>query len=108
MLENRFRSSFQLLISSFLVILVVILSWSPPVEAALARGVQEVVMGVLQIPLQILSGTFSGPPVVGTAFGAVNGVVRGLGLVTHGALELVSSGLGIAKAAAPFVLPFLF
>ena len=65
-------------------------------------------MGVLQIPLQILAGTFSGPPVVGTAFGAVNGVVRGLGLVTHGALELVSSGLGIAKAAAPFVLPFLF
>ena len=65
-------------------------------------------MGVLQLPLQLLAGTFSGPPVIGTAFGAVNGVVRGVGMVTHGALELASSALGIAKTAAPFLLPFLF
>ena len=81
---------------------------APTAEADLVRGVYELLGGVLQLPLQTLAGTFSGPPVVGTVFGALNGVMRGAGMVTHGALELASSGFSIAKAVAPFVLPFLF
>ena len=72
------------------------------------RGVQEVVAGIFQLPLSILSGTFNGPPVVGTLMGAFSGAVQGVGLLAHGALELAASGVSIAKAAAPFILPFVF
>lgn len=80
---------------------------TPPAEAAVVRGIQEIIVGLLQVPVSTIVGTFSGPPVVGTVFGAVNGVVRGVGLVTHGALELAASGVSIAKTVAPFLLPFL-
>jgi hypothetical protein len=77
-------------------------------EAGLVRGVQEIVSGVFQVPLSILGGTLGGPPVIGTVFGAVNGVLGGAGLVTSGALNVVGGTLGLAKSVAPFFLPFLF
>jgi len=83
------------------------LSFTPRADAAIVRGIQEVLAGILQVPLSTIAGTFSGPPVIGTVFGAVHGVVSGVGLVTHGALELAASGVSIAKTVAPFVLPFL-
>jgi hypothetical protein len=76
-------------------------------EAAIVRGLQQVISGVFQVPISILVGTFSGPPVVGTVFGAVNGLVSGVGLVASGTLELAASGVSIAKMVAPYVLPFL-
>ena len=76
-------------------------------EAAIARGIQEVISGVFQVPMSILVGTFSGPPVIGTVFGAVKGLVNGVGMVSHGALELAASGVSIAKMVAPYLLPFL-
>jgi len=76
-------------------------------EAGLVRGIQEIIVGVLQVPISTLTGTFSGPPIAGTVFGAVNGLLNGVGLVAHGTLELVASGLSIAKAVGPYVLPFL-
>jgi len=80
---------------------------APTAQAAIVRGVQEVIMGLLQLPLATLAGTFSGPPIIGTVAGAASGLVSGVGLVTHGALELLASGVSIAKTVAPFVLPFL-
>ena len=79
----------------------------PVAEAAIVRGLKEIIGGVLQLPLSTLAGTFSGPPILGTAFGAINGAFHGISSVAHGALELAASGFAIAKTAAPFLLPFL-
>ena len=46
-------------------------------EAAVVKGLQEVVAGVFQVPLSIISGTFSGPPIIGTLFGAASGLLSG-------------------------------
>lgn len=76
-------------------------------EADIVRGVQEILSGVLQVPLSTLTGTLSGPPILGTLFGAINGLFRGVGLLAHGTLELASSGVAAAKAVGPYLLPFL-
>ena len=76
-----------------------------PAEAALIRGIQEVIAGILQLPLSTISGTFSGPPVVGTLFGALSGAVQGVGLVAHGALELAASAVSVAKTVGPYLIP---
>jgi len=80
----------------------------PSAEANVFRGVQKIIAGVLQVPLSTLAGTFSGLPVAGTVLGAVNGTLRGLGLVASGALELAMDGVVVAKTVAPFLLPFAF
>lgn len=77
-------------------------------HAAIVRGIQEIVAGVFELPLSTLAGTFTGPPVIGTLMGVVNGAFRGVGLLASGAFDLAASAVPIAKAAAPFVLPFLF
>mgnify|MGYP001572826571 CR=1 FL=1 len=84
------------------------LAWPATAEAAIVKGILEVLTGVLQIPVQTLGGTFSGPPVLGTVMGAASGLIQGTGLVAHGALELAMSGVSIAKSVAPYLLPFLF
>lgn len=84
------------------------LAWQPAAEAAIVKGVTEIVSGILQIPFSTLAGTFQGPPILGTVMGALNGLLGGTSLVAHGALELAVSGLSIAKTVAPYVLPFLF
>jgi len=94
--------------ASAVALLVLVLLASPrPAEAAILKGIQQVVSGVFQLPISILTGTFNGPPVIGTVFGAVNGLVSGVGLVSHGAMELAASGVSIAKMVAPYLLPFL-
>lgn len=107
------QSSLQFPASSFFcglacVMVMAVFGWPQIAEAGIVRGVQGLLMGVLQIPLQTLAGTFNGPPVIGTALGALNGAMRTVGMVTSGAVELAASGLGIAKSVAPFLLPFLF
>ncbi|MBI3020460.1 MAG: hypothetical protein HYY59_00445 [Candidatus Omnitrophica bacterium] len=89
------------------IVASILLGVSPPAEADLIRGVGKIIGGVLQLPLSTLAGTFNGPPIIGTIAGAVTGLVSGVGLVTHGTLELLASGVSIAKTVAPFVLPFL-
>ena len=79
----------------------------PTAEANLIRGISRIVMGVLQIPVSVLTGTVSGPPLIGTVFGLVNGTFQGVGLVANGALELAMDGVTVAKTVAPFLLPFL-
>ena len=77
-------------------------------EAAIIRGLQEVIGGILSVPVSTLDGTFHGPPILGTLIGAVNGLIGGVGLVAHGELELGISAVSVAKTVAPFILPFLF
>jgi hypothetical protein len=85
----------------------VLLLWAPPAEAAVVKGLMQLIGGVLRVPASILAGTVNGPPLVGTLLGAVNGVVGGVGMVASGALELASSGVAVAKMVAPYLLPFL-
>lgn len=89
------------------VLLVLLTALVTPAEAGIIQGIQEIVAGVLQVPLSTLAGTFGGPPIAGTLFGAVNGVFTGLGLVTSGALHVAFGALGLAKSVAPYVLPFV-
>lgn len=95
------------LLSVCVMCLIALAMSSSTAEAAILKGIQEVFAGLLQVPIMTLAGTFRGPPVVGTVVGAATGVLTGVGLVAHGALELALSGVGLAKTAAPYVLPFL-
>ena len=79
--------------------------WPSRAEADLIRGLQEIVGGVLQLPISTLAGTFQGPPIVGTIVGALTGAVSGVGLVARGALDIVGSVIPLAKQAVPFLIP---
>ena len=81
---------------------------TPRAEAGLVRGIQEIVAGVLQVPLSTLAGTLGGPPIAGTLFGAASGLFTGVGLVADGALNVAFGAFGVAKMVAPYVLPFVF
>jgi hypothetical protein len=85
----------------------VLLLWAPPAEAAIFKGISQIIGGILQVPVSIVMGTVNGPPLVGTLLGAVNGVFGGVASVASGAFELAASGVGLAKMVAPYVLPFL-
>jgi len=61
--------------------------------------------GLLEIPRSTLAGTFNGPPLIGTALGAVGGAINGIGYVTQGAFEILGSAIPLAKAVAPFLIP---
>ena len=82
--------------------------FTPPAEANIVSGIVKIISGVLQVPLSTMVGTFTGPPIIGTVMGALNGTFQGLGLVAGGALDLAVSGFELAKMAAPYVLPFVF
>ena len=84
------------------------LGLASPAEAGLITGIQKILTGVLQLPLSTLVGTFTGPPLLGTAMGAVTGLVNGTGLVLGGAFEVAGAGVELAKMVAPYVLPFVF
>lgn len=82
-----------------------LLVMAPPADADILSGVKNVIAGVLAIPLSTLGGTFSGPPIIGTLMGAINGTVNGIGLVAQGALDLAASGFSIAKSVGPYLIP---
>ena len=87
------------------IVTIGLLCMTPVAEANLIRGLQEVIGGVLQVPLSTLTGTFSGPPVLGTILGALSGVVHGVGMVAMGAFDIAASAVPIAKTIAPFLIP---
>ena len=89
------------------VLLFLLIAYPHPAQANPVSAVGKVVAGVLQVPVSIIVGTFSGPPVLGTLMGAANGILQGTGMIAGGMLELGMDGIGIAKMAAPYVLPFL-
>lgn len=79
----------------------------PAAHADIIRGLADIIGGVLEVPRSTLVGTFTGFPILGTAFGALAGVVNGTGLVARGALELVGSAIPIALKLAPLIPVFL-
>ena len=80
---------------------------APEAHAGIITGIQKIVMGVFSIPVQTLTGTFSGPPILGTVMGALNGAIGGVGLVLGGVIDIASGAIPLAKTAAPYVLPFV-
>ena len=88
-----------------LIVLGLLLVTPHPAEADVIRGLGKVISGVLQLPLSTLAGTFSGPPIVGTLLGAINGTIQGIGLVASGALDLAASGISMAKMVGPYLIP---
>lgn len=70
-------------------------------------GISDLVMGALAIPIDVLAGTFSGPPILGTVNGALGGVFQTLAFATRGTFRLLGVVLPLAEKAAPFVLPFV-
>ena len=83
----------------------VLLLCAPPAHADIIRGLTKILTGVLTLPVSIITGTFSGPPVLGTVLGVVNGAVGGVTMVASGLLDLAASAVPIAKAVAPFLIP---
>ena len=79
-----------------------------PAQADLISGLGKIVAGVFAIPLSVITGTLSGPPILGTVLGVANGTINAVGLVAGGTLEVAASAVPIAKTVAPFLLPFLF
>ena len=92
-------------LGAVLAVLLILVIGPPPAEANPISGIFKIIGGVLRLPLSTLIGTFSGPPILGTVFGAVNGAIQGLGMVASGALELVSDGVGVAKTVGPYLIP---
>lgn len=78
-----------------------------PAQADLIRGLGKIVAGVFAIPVGALAGTMSGPPILGTVLGIASGTIHTIGLVAGGTFEIAASAVPVAKAVAPFLLPFL-
>ena len=89
-----------------LTLCVVVLGWAltaPSASADLGSGIAYIIGGILEVPRATLAGTFGGFPILGTVFGALSGTLRGLAMVTRGALELVP----VAAKLAPLIPVFL-
>ena len=86
---------------------VVWMAFAPSAEAAIVRGIASILAGILQVPIRTLAGTFTGPPILGTVFGAANGLIQGVTMVASGTLDLAFSAVDLAKTYGPYVLPFL-
>ena len=70
-------------------------------------AVGDVINGVVSIPVGIIAGTVSGPPVIGTVGGALLGALNTISCVTRGALRLVGAAIPLAAQAAPLIPLFL-
>ena len=92
-------------------LLVIGLVCATPVHADgndLIGGVGDILQGVFALPMGILAGTMSGPPILGTVMGVVNGAMGTLQYTLRGTFRVLGAVIPLAKSAAPFVLPFLF
>ena len=77
------------------------------VHADIVRGLMRIVGGVLAIPAGAVSGTMSGPPIVGTVLGTLVGAVKGVAMVASGALETVISSIPVVGKLAPLIPIFV-
>lgn len=93
------------------LLLIGVACLAPPAYAGnLTNGLFDVVTGPLELPKQILIGTLTGPPIIGTLTGVVAGAFSAVGTTLRGAAELASGTLGLGSALAPlapYVLPFI-
>jgi hypothetical protein len=76
-------------------------------ENNLLGGIGDLINGALSIPVGVLAGTMSGPPVIGTVRGAVFGTLNAVSLTTRGALRLVGVVIPLAARLAPLLPIFL-
>ena len=92
-----------------IVTILVIGGPAKPVYAQpdLFGAISDLVMGALALPIDVLAGTMSGPPILGTVNGALGGAFQTLAFATRGAFRLLGVALPLAEKAAPFVLPFI-
>ncbi len=67
-------------------------------------GVGEIVSGAVSLPLNVIVGTFTGPPVVGTLQGALVGTLQTLTMTTRGALHITRGTVPILFKILPFAL----
>ncbi|GEM_PF-1503106 len=73
----------------------------------LLGGVSDILQGVFALPFDIVAGTLTGPPIIGTISGAFRGVFQTVGLGLRGALKLVGAAIPLAAKAAPLIPIFL-
>jgi hypothetical protein len=85
------------------VALALLTAPAAPASAGVLSGLVRILGGIIEVPRSALAGTVSGFPVVGTAAGALIGVVRGAAMVTQGALETVVGAVPLALKALPFL-----
>ncbi len=91
--------------------LVVLVMGAPIPKASadndLIGGIGDVLAGATALPMSIIEGTLSGPPILGTLSGALLGTARTLGFATRGLLRLAGVALPLALRLAPYVPVFL-
>ena len=82
---------------------------NPPAHAflgALFAGISDLIQGVFALPVHILAGTMSGPPIIGTVGGVLTGAMQTVTSTTRGVFRLLTVAIPIAAKAAPY-LPFV-
>ena len=73
----------------------------------LTQGLVDVVTGPLELPKQIVVGTFTGPPILGTIAGVFTGAFSAVGTTLRGVAELASGAISVGSTLAPYALPFI-
>ena len=91
-------------------VIVGLLLFQPAVRADVGGdvlgGFTDLLTGLFAIPMGILQGTMSGPPIVGTVAGALTGTFHAIGSTLGGVYRLIRAAIPIAGSAAPY-LPFV-
>lgn len=92
--------------------LVAAFMMGPPMPRAhadydLVGAVGDVVTGVVALPMDVISGTLNGPPIIGTVGGVLRGALRTVGFTTRGLLRLAGIAVPVATSLAPFLPLFL-
>jgi hypothetical protein len=80
---------------------------APAAEASIFGGIGKIIMGVVGIPVSIVTGTLGGPPIVGTVLGVLNGTLTGVSLVAQGLFEVTGSAIPLVLKLAPLAPIFL-
>jgi hypothetical protein len=106
MAEPRANSGLRSIVFTIAVV-TFLLAHPIGAQADVLRGLMTMIGGVLEVPKAALAGTFSGPPIIGTAIGLIAGTLRGTLMVAGGALETVASAIPLAIKAAPLIPIFL-
>ena len=105
------KRSRRFLLTIGLVVALVSGPGAAPVHAddggGLLSGVGDIISAALAIPVGILQGTLSGPPILGTVGGALSGTLNTVSLALRGILRLAGVAIPIAAKAAPFIPLFL-
>ncbi len=87
-----------------LTVLFVCVTWRPSsAHADILGGLTDIVHGAVSLPMGILMGTLTGPPVIGTVQGALAGSVNTLSYTARGVLGLAGTAVPAAMALAPYL-----